>query len=382
MKHNAMFFVGMTISTWSVFASGVVQNVTARQIQPWNELVEIEYELSKDINGGDFRTTVVCEDRESGINYTATSFGRAPTYEKGIHRLIWNAKKDGVSIVSKQVVFRVAVDEIKYCVIDLSNGKDATEYPVSYLLSEPSDMGTDIYKTSKLILRCIAPGSFKMGGSYDVELTKPFYMGVFEVTQKQYELVTGTNPSYYKGASRPVETVSCNAIRGSSAGARWPASNAVDATSFLGKLRAKTGLDFDLPTEAQWEFACRAGTDSSYNNGGSTESDLKKVGRYTSNQNDGKGGYSRAHTTVGSYLPNAWGLYDMHGNVVEWCLDRYGSYDTSTDPKGASSGSQRVVRGGGWYSAARDCTSSYRSFCLNLSAEDYMLGFRLARTLQ
>ncbi len=125
----------------------------------------------------------------------------------------------------------------------------------------------------------------------------------------------GSNPSWFKGNTRSVEHVSYNDIRGSSAGANWPVSSAVDATSFLGKLRAKTNLNgFDLPMEAQWEYARRAGTTSTYNNGGDTEDDLKTLGRYSGNQSDGRGGYTQ-HTAVGSYAPNGWGLYDMHGNV-------------------------------------------------------------------
>jgi formylglycine-generating enzyme required for sulfatase activity len=151
----------------------------------------------------------------------------------------------------------------------------------------------------------------------------------------------------------------------------------VDANSFIGRIRAKTGLSIDLPTEAQWEYACRAGTTSSYyNNGGNAESDLSTLGRYDGNLNDGRGGYSE-HTKVGSYAPNAWGLHDMHGNVYEWCLDWYGSLTNSSDPVGSVSGSYRVRRGGCWYYGADSCTSSYRDYD---SPSDHNLyyGFRLA----
>ncbi len=267
-----------------------------------------------------------------------------------------------------------------YCVIDLSAGPTASKYPVSYLAVEPKGGWTDEHKTTKLVLRRIEPGKFMMGGKYEVTLTKPFYCGVFEVTQKQYELVTGSNPSQYKGDMRPVEKVSYDMIRGKNAGAKWPASSAVDLSSFIGKIRERTGIEgFDLPTEAQWEYACRAGTTSKYNNGGDAEADLRKLGRILFNQAgrawkepdasfakhepDGKGGCSECHTVVGSYLPNAWGLYDMHGNVWERCLDWRGDLSSGmTEPVGSSSGSRRVLRGGSWTSGADGCASSFRSF--------------------
>ncbi|MBQ6338367.1 MAG: formylglycine-generating enzyme family protein, partial [Kiritimatiellae bacterium] len=246
-----------------------------------------------------------------------------------------------------------------YCVVDLAAGPNAGKYPVSYLAAEPKGGWTDEYKTKKLVLRRIEPGMFKMGGKYEVTLTKPFYCGVFEVTQKQYELVTGSNPSQYKGDLRPVEQVSWNMVRGDSSTYNWPSSANVDPNSFMGKIQARTGLNFDLPTEAQWEYACRAGTTSPYNNGGDSEADLRKLGRYLFNQRgrgwkesdadfarhepDGKGGCWEYHTVVGSYQPNAWGLYDMHGNVLEWCLDwRLGDLlGGVTDPQGSSSGKSR-----------------------------------------
>ena len=248
-----------------------------------------------------------------------------------------------------------------YCVIDLSAGPNARKYPVTYYL-EPPDGGfnVDEYKTTKLVLRLIKPGSFKMCGMYDVTLTKSFFCGIFEVTQKQYKMIMGVNPSGCKGDKRPVETVSYDMIRGKGKGSKWPESSAVDDASFMGKLRARTGLEFDLPTEAQWEYACRAGTTSLYNNGGNLESDLNMIGRYKGNTDDGKGDYPSYHAAVGSYASNAWGLYDMHGNVWEWCLDCRGELTNGVvDPTGSSSGGERVRRGGSWLATARQCTEMH-----------------------
>ena len=224
---------------------------------------------------------------------------------------------------------------------------------------------------------------------HSVTLTQAFYIGVFELTQKQWSLVMGSNPSSRTGDARPVERVSYNDIRGSSSGAGWPASDAVDASSFLGKLRARApGCAWDLPTEAQWEYACRAGTTTALNSGKSLantgeDANMAEVGRYYYNKSDGKGGYSE-HTTAGSYLPNAWGLYDMHGNVWEWCLDWWQSSlgtSAATDPKGASSGSFRVQRGGSWGYYADRCRSAYRCSIDDPSDANAYLGFRLSMIL-
>jgi formylglycine-generating enzyme required for sulfatase activity len=298
--------------------------------------------------------------------------------------------------------FRVALHPKQdlYVVVDLSSGPDATSYPVRYTNSMPN-LDDDTCRTTELWLRKIPAGTFIMGSPEDevgrnfreiqhqVTLTQDYYIGVFECTQKQWNLVMGNSPSSYTGDCRPVENVSYNMIRGTSAtaGAGWPTyGHAVDATSFMGKLQAKTGLTFDLPTEAQWEYACRAGTTTALNSGRNLVSSghnaaMDEVGRYQDNQSDGKGGYSE-HTTVGNYLPNAWGLYDMHGNVWEWCLDWYSNYGTDTvvNPIGPNTGSYRLFRGGSWFTnGASNCRSAYRyNGGYDASFHDHNRGFRIA----
>jgi formylglycine-generating enzyme required for sulfatase activity len=255
---------------------------------------------------------------------------------------------------------------------------------------------TDEHKTTKLVLRRIPATTpdFTMGGRstdypgasdaglHQVTLTQDFYIGVFEVTQRQWELVMGNKPSYFNNPSyyqtRPVEQVSYFDIRentnNSAISPNWPATNAVHADSFMGKLRGKTGLTgFDLPTESQWEYACRAGTDTALNSGynltnpGDNDPQMNVVGRYYYNGPDTYGYDQGVETNggtaaAGSYLANAWGLYDMHGNVWEWCLDWYGTYPgTVENPVGAASGSTRVIRGGSWYYFANGCSSAYRN---------------------
>lgn len=281
-----------------------------------------------------------------------------------------------------------------YLVVDLKR------YSVSFLDDVPAGGWSDEYKTVKLVLRYIPAGSFIMGSSeeeyngwfdetqHKVTLTRPFYIGVFQMTQKQYEIVTGENPSANKnGDTHPVELLTYDDIRGYEKGSQWPRNNKVDDFSFLGKLRARTKLDFDLPTEAQWEYACRAGTTTAWNNGTEMvdwdrDPNLDKLGRYHMG-NEWVDGKRICHAPVGSYLPNAWGLYDMHGNVDEWVLDFYNddiSKRAVKDPKGPNNDGARVKRGGGCYSDAVECRSASRDYSYNGCATGSS-GFRLALPL-
>ena len=292
-----------------------------------------------------------------------------------------------------------------YLVVDLAEGPNATNYPVSYLDAVPPGGWTDEYKTTKLVMRKISASTFTMGspadelgrGNYEpqhaVTLTKDFYIGVFEVTQKQWERVMGNWPSYFSNATcretRPVEAVSYNDIRGTNAGANWPTDGNVDTNSFMGRLRAKTGQAFDLPTEAQWEYACRAGTTNALNSGfdlTNMEADvhMDAVGRYWDNGGLGysaNGDDNLGSAKVGSYQANAWGLYDMHGNVWEWCLDWYMRNPAGAlDPPGEVSGSHRVLRGGSWNYGAWNCRSAARGSGVPV-LRYFNLGFRPVRTL-
>ena len=256
-----------------------------------------------------------------------------------------------------------------YLVIDLSGGPDAVRYPVSYLQSEPAGGWTTEYKSTKMVFRLIQAGTFMMGSPeneygrhsdetlHKVTLTRPFYIGVFEVTQKQWELVTNYKGGYgsEEGPLRPARK-SSTAIKSD-----------FDDRSFVGFLRSRTGLEFDLPTEAQWEYACRAGTSTALYDGNNItntyyDGNLNKLARNYWNKYDGKGGYEGGATTVGSYLPNAWGLYDMLGNAWEVCLDRYvedlGSLPV-VDPI-AQSYAAHVTKGGDPACGASGCRSAVR----------------------
>lgn len=377
-----VFFVVASCYLCSGFAAAEIRNVTAKQRFPWNGKVDITYEVIGDISDGlpewNYPVLVVsATNRVAGTSYTATAAtlsGDTGT-EEGVHHVIWDLHAQGLFFKSEDVVFTVAYSEkpnpaYVYCVIDLSAGSSAETYPVIYL-TEPPDGGFNVseYKTTKLVMKRIEPGSFKMGGTYDVTLTKPFYCGIFEVTQKQYSLVTGSNPSRFTADMRPVERVYYGGIRGSTNGANWPYSSAVDTSSFMGKLRSRTGLNFDLPTEAQWEYACCEGSTA-------VNSVNENYMWYGSNSGSG------THD-VGTKLPNSWGLYDMHGNVWEWCLDWYGSLTSGViDPTGSSSGPGRVFRGGSWGNSSSYCSSSYRGYdSPSIEYRTNSFGFRIVRTL-
>ena len=371
---NKVLSVMCALMASLAFATPVISDLKVTSLPPWG--LAIDYNVSGALER-DIACPLSVTMTVDGTTYTAKNLTGATNWVNGAHHLYWDMAKEGFSFDVKDATVGVEYKYIApYCVIDLCGGSEADSYPVTYLDAPPSGgFNTTEYKTTKLVLKRVDAGSFKMQNSTDVTLTKSFYMGLFEVTQKQWELVMGSNPcsstSYGEGNAYPVYYVSYNMIRGSSEGAKWPASNSVDRDSFLGKLRERTKLEFDLPTEAQWEYTCRAGTTTTYSYGDSANGDYMW---YYDNSSDGT-------KEVGTKKANPWGFYDMHGNVWEWCLDRYNSsLSGGEDPKGSSSGSSRVLRGGSWYDDASNCTSSSR--CSSVPSYYYNdSGFRLSRTL-
>jgi len=184
-----------------------------------------------------------------------------------------------------------------------------------------------------------------------------FWMGETEVTQEQYEAVMGNNPSRFKAAKNPVEMV-----------------NWTDCQEFVKKINEKhPGMKFRLPTEAEWEYACRAGSTGKWCFG-DDETALADFAWFRANS------YGKTHP-VGQKKPNAWGLYDMHGNVFEWCADRYAKYPDGslTDPTGPESGQFRLIRGACWVNHPHYCRSAVR-YSSPPASRNYYIGFRLSRT--
>ena len=295
-----------------------------------------------------------------------------------------------------------------YCVIDVSGGKNAKKFPVTYLNEIPDGGWTEEYKTSKIALRLVAPTTFSMGSKseddnpvHQVKLTRPYYIGVFEITQKQWELVEGRNPSKYDDEDdselRPVENVSYQRIRGDKNGLKWPASASVDKDSFLGILRMKSGIkNIDLPTEAEWARACVAGIEEIECSGESKrEAAIRNFfGSDVEVENRGKpdaitgiawtedNSGEETHP-VGGLASNGLGLYDVLGNVWEWCVDRYGIIGKSkvVDPVGYSVGSKFTSHGACCYNGVRSMNSANRSADSGLHTGSG-LGLRLAITVE
>ena len=237
----------------------------------------------------------------------------------------------------------------------------------------PKDFTNSIGMKFKLI----PAGEFMMGSPEDeekrtidekqhrVRITKPFYLGVYEVTQEQFERIMGNNPSDHEGSTNPVEQVI------------W-----AEAAEFCKKLSAREGRTYRLPTEAQWEYACRAGTTTPFNFGSVLNGKRANcVGIYPYGT-ETKGPWPTHPTSVGSYAANAWGLYDMHGNVSEWCSDWYdidyyaeAPTDDPTGPTDPMPNPYHVIRGGSWLTYPEDCRSAKRL----IVPDDrfHFLGFRV-----
>lgn len=232
-----------------------------------------------------------------------------------------------------------------------------------------------IEPTTNMRLVALEPGTFEMGSPptefgrntdetrHAVTLTTKVFIGQHEVTQAEWKQVMGTNPSRFDGCQRcPVETV-----------------NFVEVNAFISRLNAgNSAMRIRLPTEAEWEYACRAGSITAFNTGRAISTDQANYdGRYPYSGGS-QGGTRGRPTPAGSYPPNAWGLYDMHGNVWEWTGDWYGDYPPGpvTDPKGPDRGRAKVIRGGSWHFDANSMRCGLR-YTHAPQDKGFSLGFRI-----
>lgn len=339
-----------------------VKNVTARQLVPWN-LIQVTYEMMEDCPGGKF----VCTMNDGRI-VPMKSFAQKPVFSRGTHSVIWDVERDvwdteyekyrfpfqGIGKVTVEVAdpIREVRPDI-YCVIDLENVNRYSQYVVTYLHDIPSGGWDEQYKTSKLVLRRIEPGVVRRCQIFDNspfyesvgELTRAYYISVYELTAAQYDLIAGRGRHNVPNGTPIVFDLSSesdfsNALDGEG-------SVRVSYDSILGKLCWMSGLRFSLPTEAQWEYAAladKAWQRRDYERERSQNEMLVKecAARVLSPK------------IVGMGSPNAWGLYDMLDNLPEMCLDTFDEAvslpASGVDPikyvKAADS--FHVVRGGWW----------------------------------
>ncbi|MBE9183453.1 SUMF1/EgtB/PvdO family nonheme iron enzyme [Microcoleus sp. LEGE 07076] len=257
--------------------------------------------------------------------------------------------------------------EFQFEIVTVNNrGQEVSRQPgKSY--QKVADLGNGV----NLEMVYIPGGSFQMGSSENSSeqpvhqvTVQPFYLGKYPITQEQYQAVMGNNPSNLKGAKRPVEQVS------------WD-----EAVEFCQKLSEKTGKIYRLPAEAEWEYACRAGTTTPFYFGDTITPDLVNYDGNNPYGSAPNGLYRGQTTDVGSFPQNAFGLYDMHGNVWEWCSDKWhGNYsDAPTDGSSWETGgdNNRVQRGGSGRGDAVDCRSAYRSR-LSAGNRNRNISFRVA----
>ena len=375
--------------------SGVTLTVDkVQQRYPWNGLVDIDYTVTygADEKFGDCdktssgdRLEFTLTDRTDGKVYHPMTFVNPLMLSGGSHRVTWDSVADGFTTLTKDAQFDASFVRLpaEYMIIDVSGGPSAETYPVTLTSAVPEGgFNQSAYKGSKIVLLKIPAGTFMAGSPegewmrdprteplHRVTITKPFYLGIFEVTQAQYTNVMGTAVACaFPGDFNPRDKVSYNDVR-------------MGSDSFMGRLRSKCRMKrsdgvaddvldgLDLPTEWQWEYACRAGTTTPYNSGvklssGSSqyETELAKLGLFKANNSNGG-----KTTTVGSYNPNAWGLYDMHGNVWEWCRDSMDNGNRvlvppadERDPVTVLKTDYNIHRGGCCLEESNSCRSAVR----------------------
>ena len=397
-----------------------VSSVTARQRWPWSAMMDIDFTLADTpAPAANYLVQVMATYAEGTESVVAKTFVNEPVFTNGTHRLVWNLGKDLPNVKANDFVVTVTATPYaestgSYLVFDLSGGSTVNHYPHWYTSTPPDVLPNmaQVCKTTEMWFRRVPAGTITQGNgesgtayslpAHSVTISGDYYVAVFETTQQQWHQIFGEWKGSWSNeqwrAARPVEKIdrtndmpNNGAIRGN-----WSAYNAQASTnatwnSFVGSLRRKTGFGrIDLPTEAQWEHACRAGTT------GERYSDkpVAEIARCGAKDSEFslapyENGSTNGTAVVGSYEPNPWGLYDMYGNVLEICLDRWEATPSDmtpysgTDPVGSvtvANDNYRVCKGGYYSASAKgiEFTSYYRR---SFNYDSSWLGFRLVINL-
>ncbi len=396
---------------WKI-AAGIYKNLVQELLDQREESTKpLTPQMTEDLDGLYARAldAVQQEDSQTAQHLFGKVISIQPDYKDALHHLVLTAK--GVDLNTLLRDYRKAQDEIKvlqyqlleaqrvrpaaketldeadtspiegteefhFDVITLDERAQELEYYRGTGRQHVEDLGNGV----KLDMIFIPAGNFLMGSppneaerfehegpQHEVELNA-FWMGKHPVTQEQWmTIMDGQNPSEFQGAKRPVEKIS------------W-----YDAVEFCRQISNRTGHVYRLPTEAEWEFACRAGTSTPFHFGATIITELVNYNGSTPYASAPKGRLRGSTTEVGIFLPNAFGLTDMHGNIWEWCQDWFDAYyyenSPVDNPRGPETGAYRVIRGGSWDSLARSCRSANRRFGAPGSHCNY-LGFRLVRVV-
>ena len=343
-------FVAASLSVLGAFASDVVRNVSVRQLWPWSGKVVIEFDI--DDPGSLHDVSLTLKNGGTPIDIAPGSLeGSLSDLESGRHRLVWDPASLGASAEKVLADFTATVtaadDPGKFMVLDISGGSDVASIPIAFASHPPTGgwAADSANYTTKLVLRRIPAGAYTVGSPASeasrterhevlrqVSIGKDYYLALFPTTNKQYERIAGARPSGSNSSDyAPVYKVSLAMLRGANAhlvpadGGSWPKSN---YDSFFSNLNERVslggdlaGYQFDVPSGAQWEIACRAGTTNTWYNGLDYDTSLPdfavrlgEIARYSSNR-------TTSLQTVTSRQPNPWGFYDFIGNTREWVRD-------------------------------------------------------------
>ena len=397
-----------------------VSSVTARQRWPWSAMMDIDFTLADtSAPTSNYLVQVTATYANGTESVVAKTFVNEPVFSNGTHRLVWNLGKDLPNVKATDFIVTVTATPYAestgaYLVFDLSGGSNAKSYPHWYTSTPPEVLPNTAQacKTTEMWFRRVPAGTITQGNgtsgtanslpAHNVTISSDYYVAIFETTQQQWYQIFGEWKGSWNNeewrAARPVEQINSTngmpnngAIRGNWANYNAQTSTNVTWNSFVGYLRSRTGFGrIDLPTEAQWEHACRAGTTGArYSD--KPVAELARCGATDSNKSLAPyaNGSTNGTAVVGSYDPNPWGLYDMYGNVLEICLDRWEATPSDmtpysgTDPVGsvtAANDNYRVCRGGYYFASAASgyFTSYYRR---SFNYDSAWLGFRLVINL-